>query len=285
MKLLIQINKKELREYLPFANSFLIGLKNYSVNYYELSLDEIKEMLNTYPNIELFVSINKNIFNDDLKDLEKKLIELSKLNIKGVLFYDLSILSITQRLNLKINLCFHQTHMVTNYNICNFYKDLGCSYAYLSTEITKEEMEDISLKTNISLISYFIGHVIISHSKRKLVTNYYQHIERSNHNKINTIKEKNKDREYLVVENKIGTNILTGDILNGSRAFLDLKDKIEYGIIDNNYIDDNIFLQILELYKKSLEEKIDGELFLKDMEKLIGNYDGFFYTKTIYKVK
>ena len=196
MKLLVKVNNQELSKYLEFTNSFLYGLKNYSIDYYELSIDEIKDLLNKYKNIELFISINKNIFNKDLDDLKNKLRELSKLNIKGILFYDLSILSIVKELDLNIDLVYHQTHMVTNYNICDFYNKLGVKYGYLSSEITCDEMIEISNKTKMDLMVYFIGHQIISHSKRKLVSNYYQHINKENNNKINIIKERNKDTKY-----------------------------------------------------------------------------------------
>ena len=285
MKLLVSINDKELSKYLEFTDSFIIGLKDFSINYYELDIEEIEKLLNKYNNIELFVSINKNIFNKDLELLQDNLIKLSKLNIKGILFYDLSILSIVKRLNLNIDLVYHQTHMVTNYNIVEFYKNLGCSYAYLSTEITYDEMEEISKKTNINLMALFIGHIIISHSKRKLVSNYYLHINKENHNNLNIIKEKNKDNKYYIEENAKGTNILTYNILNGSRAFINLKDKLKYAILDNNLIDDKIFIKILKLYKDNLDNKVSDDEFLKKVEKLIGNYEGFFYTKTIYKVK
>ena len=172
MKLLVSINDKELSKYMSFTDSFIIGLKDFSINYYELDINEIEELLNKYKNINLFISINKNIFNNDLLKLENNLIKLAKLNIKGILFYDLSILSIVKRLNLNLDLVYHQTHMVTNYNIVNFYKELGCKYAYLSTEITCCEMKEISEKTDIKLMALFIGHIIISHSKRKLVSNY-----------------------------------------------------------------------------------------------------------------
>ena len=285
MKLLVKVNDKELSKYLKFTNSFLYGLKNYSVDYFEITIDEIKELLNKYPNIELFISINKNIFNQDLDNLKDKLIELSNLNIKGILFYDLSVLSFVKSLDLKIDLVYHQTHMVTNYNICDFYYNLGVKYAYLSTEITAYEMLEISNKTKIHLMAYFIGHPIISHSKRKLITNFYKHLNKENSNKINVIKEKNKDTKYYIEETELGTNILTEDILNGSKAFIELKDKIEYGILDNNYIDEDIFIKVLEIYSKYVNNKLNDNEFLNDVEKLIGNYDGFFYTKTIYKVK
>ena len=285
LKLLVRVDDKELGKFQEFTNSFLIGLKNYSVSYLEFDMEEIKELLQQYPDIELFVSINKNIFNKDLEDLKEKLIELSKLNIKGILFYDLSILSFVKSLNLKLDLVYHQTHMVTNYNICEFYSNLGVKYGYLSTEITEEEMEEISKKTKMKLMTYFVGHPIISHSKRKLVSNFYEHLKKENLNEVNIMKEKGKDTKYYVEETELGTNILTGDILNGSKAFLSLKDKIEYAILDAHFIEKDLFLEILKNYKENLENKLEDSLFLQKMESLIGTYDGFFYQKTIYKVK
>ena len=66
MKLLVSLKTLELESYLKFTNSFLIGLKDYCVNYHEASTNEIKNLLEKYPQIELFISINKNIFNEDI---------------------------------------------------------------------------------------------------------------------------------------------------------------------------------------------------------------------------
>lgn len=286
MQLLVNLTSKELDRFLEFTNSFIIGLENYSVNYYEISLDDIKELLEKYPNIDLFVSINKNIFNKDINDLESKLISLSKLRIKGVLFYDLAVLEIVKRLNLELNLVIHQTHMITNYNICNYYHDLGVKYGYLSTEITEEEISEISSKTKLELMAYFIGHPIISHSKRKLVSNYYTYANKENKLDYNVIKEHGKDsKKYYIKEDKKGTNILTYDILNGTKAFTILKEKIKYAILDTNLIDEDLFIEILSLYKKNLDKKLSNEDLIQKVQDLIGENDGFFYLKTIYKVK
>ena len=285
MKLLVSVNKKELADYLKYTNSFLIGLKNYAVNYYEATLSDIKEILNNYPGIELFVSLNKNIFNEDLKDLKEKLQELATLKIAGILFYDLSILSFVKKLNLNIPLVIHQTHMVTNYNICNYYFERGVKYAYLSAEITESEMALISKKSNILLMATFVGHLIISHSKRKLVSNYFVYIKKEKSKDLNTIEEKNSKQKYYIKETNLGTDILTKDILNGTRAFCLLKEKIEYAILDNNLIDDTIFLEVLKLYKKYLNKKIEEAFFIEKVQELIGSYEGFFFQKTIYKVK
>ena len=285
MKLLANLNNKELDKFLEYTNSFIIGLKDYSVNYLELDIKEIKELLNKYPNIELFVSINKNIFNKELDKLRENLKELNKLNIKGILFYDLSVLKLVKELKLEIDLCIHQTHMVTNYNICNYYLKHGVKYAYTATEITADEIKEISEKSDISLITYLCGHVIVSHSKRKLVSNFYEFIKKDNNNKLNIIKEKNKDNKYYIEECSSGTNILTYDILNGSRAFLELNDKISYGVLDSYLIPDDIFLLVLKTYKDKLDNSISDQEFLDKIRELIGNYEGFFFKKTIYKVK
>ena len=274
MKLLVSLKTLELESYLKFTNSFLIGLKDYCVNYHEASTNEIKNLLEKYPQIELFISINKNIFNED---------------IEGILFYDLSILNLVKELKLNIPLVIHQEHMITNYNICNYYDDKEVEYAYLSSDITTEEILEIANKTKIKLMVFLVGNILITHSKRNLISNYYEYYQEDNKCNKHILKEKNKEEKYIIEETKQGTNILTYHILNGARAFLTLKDKISYGVFDSNIRDDleeKDFLKILELYSLVLERKISDEDFLKEIAKISNNYhEGFFNKKTIYKVK
>ena len=283
MKLLVSLNRKEVDDYLDYTNSFIIGLKDYSINYLEFTLSEIKKLLEEKPQIELFISINKNIFNSEIKDLEEILKELNKLPIKGILFYDLALLSIVKRLSLEIPLCWHQTHMVTNYNTCNYYQEKGCNYAYLSSEITALEMKEISEKSKISLMALFMGHPIVSHSKRMLLSNYFENYKYQKEDKDYLIKSNDSDSFYIK-ESKNGTSIIYGEIVNGSRYMIDLKDDIDYAILDEQYIEHELFLEILSLYKKLIEEEL-SENYLLEIEKLIGNNSGFFNKKTIYKVK
>ena len=50
------------------VNCFLLPIKDFSVeSVNSFSIDEIKSIKNKYPNLSLFVSINKNIMNDDIK--------------------------------------------------------------------------------------------------------------------------------------------------------------------------------------------------------------------------
>ena len=284
MKLLVSLGSKNIEDYLNYTNSFILGIKDFSVNYLEFSIDEIKELLEKYKNIELFVALNKNIFNPELDNLEKTLLELDKLNLKGILFYDLAVLSIHERLNLKTPLVFHQTHMVTNYNTCNLYYDKGCEYSVTSNEITSLEISEIKDKTKQKLMTMFLGMPIVSHSRRSLLSNYleYKNLKKE---KENYVIKSGDSPEYIIRENgNKETSIIYKNIINGSEPMMELKGKIEYGILNEFLMDHELFMKLLPLFSK-LNKDVDVEKNRKLIKELIGEDTGFFYKKTIYKVK
>ena len=74
------------------CEGIIIGLKDLSTNYeVELDIEQIKQLKEKYSNIEIFVAMNKNFFNEEMDIVEKSLVELDKMNINGILYYDLSI--------------------------------------------------------------------------------------------------------------------------------------------------------------------------------------------------
>ena len=248
------------------------------------SKEEIKKLREDYPNIEIFVSINKNIFNDDLDLLKDNLVWLDKLNINGVLFYDLSILAIVRDLNLSVPLIWGQEHMTTNYNTCNYYYDKGCEYAFLSSEITVDEIREIHDKSKIKLISFIFGYPDVSFSKRKLITNYFLSRNMKKDREWYDISSDNN--HYFIKESNLGTRILYGNILNGIKPYYDLKDVLDYGILSEELIDHDRFLECLKVFYELSNEKISMDDANKQIELLTDSIDTvFYYKKTIYKVK
>ena len=286
MKLLVSLNKKRIDDYLNYTNSFIIGLKEFSVNYLEFALEEIKELLGKYPHIELFISLNKNIFNKDLDKLEKVLIELSSLPISGLLFYDLSILAINERLGLNLPLGWHQGPMVTNYNTCEYYRHKGCKYAYLASEITEKEMIEIRNKTEIKLMALFLGYPLVSQSKRELLSNYFTFCHKKKTNNCYTITSGDSS-EYFIKENNHETSILSGTILNGTKPLYNLKDFLDYAVLDEQMLDHQIFISILKKYVDIVNnQNVDIDKVNEEVRELIHSDDtGFFYKETIYKVR
>ena len=115
MKVLVELNNNDIDKYKDHIDGIVLGLKDFSVfNHISYTKEEIKEISDKY-DFEVFVKIDKNIFNDEIEELSNCLVYLNELNIKGVFFYDLALLEIKRQLDLDIDLIWSQTHMVTNY--------------------------------------------------------------------------------------------------------------------------------------------------------------------------
>jgi Collagenase and related proteases len=281
LKIIVSVNNKtEVDNYKKMgAYAFIFGLQNFSTMENTYTLEEIQKLST---DIEIFVNINKMIFNTELEELKHTLIELSNINIKGILFYDLAILELVKELKLDIDLVWFNTHMVTNYNTCNYYFEKGVKYAIISSEITLEEIIEIKNKSNITPMVQLIMHPVMAHSRRKLLTNFYKENNVSYDKKTHVIT--NKDVECLIKENEHGTIILNNQIQNGSTVIKELLDNnFSYIIISDENINEEIFQKITFLLSKLINNY--DESTLKEIEGLIGNDTGFFFKKTIYKVK
>ena len=143
-------------------DTFIIGLKDFSINYPSCDIDEIKELSKDN---KLFIAVNKNIFNNEIDTVLNYLKELAKLNIEGILYYDLGVLNLVLENNIDVKLVWHQTHMVTNYNTCNYYNSKGVKGAFIANEITLDEIIEIKDKTNMEIMVEVFGYPIVSHSR------------------------------------------------------------------------------------------------------------------------
>lgn len=282
--LTIRNPKGNIEEYLKIgAKAFIFGLRGFSTNEENSkTIDEIKKIREEYNDIDIFITMNNCIFNSELEKLEQVLEEIDKLNIQGILFYDLAILNIHQRKKLKTDLVWNQTHMVTNYNTCNYYYEAGVSYGYLSSEITLDEMVEIKEKSKMKFFVSVFGYPVMSHSKRKLLSNFFSYNQKKLEEKEYLIKERGE--VYKIKEDETGDTIYYGKLLNGSSALQTLKNKeFPYLVATEDGIDHDLFMKVCALYQQVLEKE-DSKI-LEEIEEKIGNNTGFFYKKTIYKVK
>lgn len=284
--------EKDLEEYIKLGiKTFLLPLRDFSVEYSKYySLAEIKKVREKYPKIELFISINKNIMNEEIDSLKDILIKLDNLNIKGIFFYDSALIRLMKKLKLNISLVWAQTHMVTNYNSCNYYYDNGVEYAMLSKELRLDEVKEIISKAKTKSIIELITKPSIAFSKRHLVTNYYTNINEEAKDEV-TINEKISDTDLIVRENRDGSTFIKNSILNGFSILDELMDtNLSYILIKEDYIDHDLFIKIitnLVYYLNNYKEMntLEKEKFIKNQEELLGNDTGFFFRKMIYKVK
>ena len=267
-------------------DTFIIGLEDYAINYPSTNLETIKELSKDY---HLFIAVNKNIFNSELTDVLEKLKELAKLDIEGVLFYDIGILNLVIENNIDLNLVWHQTHMVTNYNTCNYYYEKGVKYGFVANEITLDEIIEINSKSDMQLMVEVFGYPIASHSRRLLLTNYFKSINKPKEDKTYSLVDRTSN--LLIKETKDGASILNGKITNGTKPLFDLiNNEVAYGVLDMQEVDKELALNVLEKYNYILDninhiDDKEKDTIINEMNGLRGDNTNFFYKKTIYKVK
>ncbi len=281
MKLLIEVSSKD-NLYLEICDGIILALDNYSVeSIVSFSLDEIKEIKNNTSK-EIFIKINKNLMNEDIEKVKDILIELDKIGVDGVFFYDLAILELKRELGLSIDLVWNQTHMVNNYKTCDYYYSKGVKYALLGKEITLEEIIEIINKSKITSMVEVVSKPSVAFSKRKLITNYYKDLGKEKSNEL-IIHEKITDSNYLLTEDSNGTSFYLDIVTNGTGIIKELyENNCQYIIMREFGV--NSFEELIKDTKNYISNNCIDNDYVSKYKKL-GDSTNFFFKKTIYKVK
>lgn len=281
MKLLIEAESKK-NLYLDEADGIILALEKYSVESIAFfSMEEIKEIRKNTEK-EVFVKINKNLENKDIDVIKDILKELDKIGVNGIFFYDLAVLEIKRELNLEIDLVWNQTHMVNNYETCNYYHNKGCRYALLGKEITLDEIIEIINKSSITAMVEVVSRPSVAFSKRKLITNYYKDLGKDRKDGL-TILEKLTDTNYFLVEDDNGTSFYLDIVTNGTSVIKSLYDNGCKYIIFREFGVDN-FSELVKDTIEYISGKCSDSNYINKYKKL-GDSTNFFFKKTIYKVK
>lgn len=283
MKVLVEVTSKEISNYIDSCDALLLGLENFSVlNSVTFSLTEIREIINKYPKMEIFVKMDKNIFNKEIDEVRRVLLELEQMSIRGVFFYDLAILELKQELSLSLDLVWSQTHMVTNTRTCDYYFHQGVHYALLSKEITLDEIVSIAKESSISTIVEVVSLPSVGYSRRRLVHNYYEDLGEKGSSTLSVL-EKITNKNYLVKEEENGTGFLLNEVLNGTSVISSLyQADVDYVLFREEGIPS--FLELLHDTKKYIVDGCSDASYVEKYKKL-GDSTGFFFKKTIYRVK
>ena len=247
-------------------NGIILPIKNLSIGYsVYFTINDIKDIINLTSK-EVHVIINKIMHKEDLKELEQVLIKLNKMNITKIIFYDLAVLNLCEKLNISKKLVINQEHLNASRYSNNFYKKRNVEYSIITNDITKEEINEISKYNNIMLTCY--GYLPIFNSKRHLITNYLEHIKEKKQDVMYYIK--NKDERYPIIEEEDGTTIFTKEPINLINEIDNIN--IDYIILNAFNIENNQFLDILNKKKKKKKTKKE-------------EYTGFINKKTVYNIK
>lgn len=280
MKLLVEpMNKENLKFN---CDGLILAIKDYAVesNTY-FTLEEIKNISDSFSG-EIFVKLNKNLMNDDIPFVKDILVQLDKMNITGVFFYDLAVLELKRELNLNIDLVWNQTHMVNNYKTCNYYYSKGVKYALIGKEITLDEILEIIDLSDITSMVEVVSKPSVAFSKRKLVSNYYKDMGIDGSKEI-IVNEKVSNLNFDIKEDSNGTVFFLDLITNGTGIIRDLYDNGCSYIIMREYGIDN-FRELVNDTMEYIKDSCSDLSYVLKYKKL-GDSTNFFFKKTIYRVK
>ncbi len=259
-KVAIITSLKQAYDIKNLVEAFIVPIKNYSINFPNtFDLEEISKIKSIGK--EVFLVMNKSIYNNELDDLMATLKQIDILNINGIIFYDIAFIQLKAQLNLKTDLVWAQEHLVTNYETINYWYDKGAKYAYLSSELTKDEIITIKKKTKAKLFINVFGYIPMFTSKRHLINNYLDYFNIDNKGQKKYIVKENK--AYPIIDDKYGTTVFSNYILN---------------ILDEDFLDDYL------VFNSTFINEQDFKEMLTDYHKFPFEH-GFLYKETVYKVK
>lgn len=278
--IVIPSSMEMIKDLVNDVDGYIIGINDLAVNLpCTFSINEaikIIEYLNDQKKT-IFISLNKNMRNSDLELLKSTLLTLNDYNIDGVMYYDISIVNLKRKLKLKYDLVWSQEHLATNSLTTDYWYQRGAKYVYLSSEITRREVEEISASTKSKVMVNLFGYLPIFTSGRHLVDNY---LKTFNNDKVDDLYYMNKEgNTYPITDTSDGTVTYSAYILNGIK---DYDIKASYIVLNSFLIND--MKTIVKLFN-SVNSKNVNE-YDKQINELIQNKsDGFLHKETIYKVK
>lgn len=283
MKLLIMPKSiDQIESLIEDIDGVIVGIKDLSINqpaYF--TLDEIKKINEIIKNNgkEIFVSLNKNMFNKDLEILEYTLLQLDNLKLNGILYYDIAIVNFKKNLKLVTPLVWNQEHLTTNYLTSNFWYEYGAKYTMLSSEITIDEINEIALNANAKTMVPIFGYLPMFVSRRHLVKNYLDTFKIKDDSNINYIEKENKT--YAIIDSNDGTIAYSNKCLNGINETLKLN--VDYIVLNSFNINNATFRRVVSMYNIVNESNVQE--FKEEIDKMLDTDTGFLYKETVYEVK
>lgn len=256
-------NKEDIPKILSKdIKGIIIGIKDLSTYNLELEIEEVINISNN-TNKKILIAVNRMIHNKDIDKVKKVLNKIKNTNISSILFYDVGIIKLANDMHINKELIIGQEHLNASINSNNFYYNNNVNSTYITSDITKDEILNIKRNTKLNVYYTVYGNIQIFYSRRKLLTSYFEYIKKDKKDNIYYIYD--KDKKYTIVEYNYGTIIYSPKV----------------NLINNitNLKDINLVIDL------SLQDGIDIIDKFINNEKEENTYEGFYNTKTIYKVK
>lgn len=166
----------------------------------------------------VYVVCNNIMDNAILSELPGYLKQLAEADVDAVVFGDPAVLIAIRQADVTLPLHWNAEMTSTNYVTANYWATKGATRVVLARELNMEQVLEFKRQAKLEVQVQVHGMTNIYHSKRALVSNYYEHQgqdptdeELGAGRKLFLIEEERQDERYPVYEDRNGTHIMSSD--------------------------------------------------------------------------
>lgn len=286
MKLLVTLENKDLfKKYIENGvDEIIVACKGHtfsSLN--EFDLDTIQLVTEEAHKNDILVTVlmNRLYAQQDVKEACEVLDNIVQV-CDYVMFADPALLKYVKEKGFEHKLVYRPETLMTCSEDAKIWKGFGLHSVVIPSLLTKQEVVEIARVVKDTTVIIH-GHTLMSVSKRKLIS-AYQHVTNKDfdiHDKSLSLKEKTRDTLMPVYENKYSTLIYTDFI---QESFEEMKEFMEAGVeyfeIDTVYMNDEMILDTIQVYRDILDDKQMDEGYLLKYKDL-NMTDGYYGQKTV----
>ncbi|MBQ8292426.1 MAG: U32 family peptidase [Bacilli bacterium] len=258
MKLVVELKEKSLIDKFLDVDGFIINLEGLSCYYDELCpMEELEEVIKKIHqnNQKVYLNARKIFHENELDNLDQLLDRLLELEIDYYFYGDVTFYEMACKKHFTDKLIYQvNTYMTNHLDIMVMLKENHS--VVVSTEVSFDELKDITNKVKEPLYIHSFGYYPIFHSRRELITNYqkYRQIEVDTSSNYDIVEEL-RESHYPIEQNE-----------NGMAVYLDgaycLAEEIKelgldnYYVITSKFIETNDFEKIVDIYNKEEFDKL-----------------------------
>ena len=285
MELLVTLRKMEdLEKFAEVADGLIVG-SEYTTAFHLKQKDRsrINEYLKSKEK-KIYVMMDNFIMEDEKKDVSDYLDYLKSLEINGLYFHDLGIFGMARTKQFGKDLIYDGKSVLCNSLDSAFLLKTGINAVVLSRELTLKEVKDIVNANPGRIDLQIFGHLRLSVSRRKFLSNYFKEIKKDYRyfaKETLSLIEEQRDYRLPIIEDGNGTSIFSDYILEMFDELPELQSKLNHGIVDSLFINDSdLIVDLCHEYKRL---SADNKDFIKDsfMRKHPADYSqGYLYQKT-----
>lgn len=284
MKILTNLHDmSKLDQVLMVSDGILLGNQMYSKTITRDFLeDTFKIIEKTHQHKkEVFILLNRIFTDNELLKVEQYIKDLPVDLITGFIGADLGLIAVLEKLNLSHKFVYNPETLLTNDVDFNDLSTLNIKGAFVSKEITLEDILEIGALKQYQLFYFGHGHMSMFYSKRQMLNTFMDYQNESNilhdDKSLRLSEAKRPDEVYPIIEDDAGTHVFRGHVFNSFKAIDQLESVVDYFIVDTLFLDDDYAIKIIKMYK---ENQIDITVFHAYNQIL---HDGFLFDESTIK--